>query len=135
MSEMEKDLGTKLEWVAVDHFNTGHPHSHIMLRGKNDRGADLVIAREYISHGARERAMAIATLDLGPRTDLEIDARLRADIGEERLTALDSRLVRDMADLGRVTERACDPFEQTQRTGRCANRTRMGALAPIGGAR
>src|SRR3546814_16224743 len=102
MSEMEKDLGTKLEWVAVDHFNTGHPHSHIMLRGKNDRGADLVIAREYISHGARERAMAIATLDLGPRTDLEIDARLRPDIGAEGLTAIDRRPVSDMANLGLV---------------------------------
>src|SRR3546814_16169498 len=74
MSEMEKDLGTKLEWVAVDHFNTGHPHSHIMLRGKNDRGADLVIAREYISTGARERAIALPTTDLGPRTPPKKDA-------------------------------------------------------------
>jgi hypothetical protein len=27
MQQMEADLGTKLDWVAVDHFNTGHPHS------------------------------------------------------------------------------------------------------------
>ena len=133
MSEMEKDLGTKLEWVAVDHFNTGHPHSHIMLRGKNDRGADLVIEREYISHGARERAMAIATLDLGPRTDLEIDARLRSDIGEERLTAIDRRLVRDMDDLGLVTARARDPFEQSLRTGRLQKLARMGLATHLGG--
>ena len=56
MTQMEEDLGTKLEWIAVDHYNTGHPHSHIILRGKDDRGRDLVIAREYITKGvARTR--------------------------------------------------------------------------------
>ncbi|TIT02240.1 MAG: conjugal transfer protein TraI, partial [Mesorhizobium sp.] len=54
MAQMQEDLGTKLDWVAVDHFNTGHPHSHIIVRGKDDRGDNLVIAREYISSGIRE---------------------------------------------------------------------------------
>jgi type IV secretory pathway VirD2 relaxase len=133
MSEMEKDLGTKIDWVAVDHFNTGHPHSHVMLRGRNDRGADLVIAREYISHGARERAMAIATLDLGPRTELEIDARLRADVGEERLTVIDRRLVREMTDLGLVTAGDPDPFQQSLRTERLQKLARMGLATHFGG--
>ena len=133
MSDMERDLGTKLDWVAVDHFNTGHPHSHIVLRGKNDRGADLVIAREYISHGARERAMGIATLDLGPRTDLEIDTRLRSDVGEDRLTAIDRRLIRDMNDLGLVTARDTDPFQQSLRTGRLQKLARMGLATHLGG--
>jgi type IV secretory pathway VirD2 relaxase len=34
MSEMERDLGTKLEWIAVDHWNTEHPHVHIIVRDK-----------------------------------------------------------------------------------------------------
>src|SRR3546814_10425854 len=87
MAQMEQDLGTKLDWVAVDHFNTGHPHTHVVLRGKNDRGADLVIAREYISHGLRERAIDIVNLDLGPRTDLEISERLRGDVRSEEHTS------------------------------------------------
>jgi type IV secretory pathway VirD2 relaxase len=33
MRQMEEDLGTRLDWVAVDHFNTGHPHSHVVVRG------------------------------------------------------------------------------------------------------
>ncbi|WP_407036221.1 relaxase/mobilization nuclease domain-containing protein [Facivitalis istanbulensis] len=41
MTQMEEDLGTKLDWVAVDHFNTGHPHTHIVVRGKDERGRDL----------------------------------------------------------------------------------------------
>ena len=52
--------------VRVTLYNTGHPHSHIVLRGRDDREHDLVIAREYISHGVRERAAEIVTLDLGP---------------------------------------------------------------------
>jgi hypothetical protein len=56
MAQMERDLGTKLDWVAVDHYNTGHPHTHIIVRGKNDRGEDLVIARDYLTSGIRERA-------------------------------------------------------------------------------
>ena len=93
MAQVEADLGTRLDWVAVDHFNTGHPHTHIMLRGVDDRGQNLVIAREYIAHGIRARACELVSLDLGPRTELEIEAQRRRDIGAERLTDIDNRLV------------------------------------------
>lgn len=134
MSAMEKDLGTRLDWVAVDHFNTGHPHSHIVLRGKDDRGKDLVIAREYISHGLRERASAIVTLDLGPRTDLEIEARARNDMSAERLTAIDRQLVRAMDAARMVSARATDPAQQSLRTGRLQKLARMGLATHFGGA-
>lgn len=118
MARMEEDLGTKLDWVAVDHFNTSHPHSHIVLRGVDDTGKNLVIAREYISHGIRERAAELATLDLGPRTDREIEAKLRLEIGEDRLTSIDSQLIRDM-DADRVVASAHrDPLQQSLRAGR-----------------
>lgn len=134
MRQMEQDLGTRLDWVAVDHFNTGHPHTHVVLRGKDDRGADLVIAREYISHGLRQRAVDIVNLDLGPRTDLEIEERLRSDVNEERLTAIDRRLIRDM-DAGRLVS-ACDtdPFSQSLRAGRLQKLGRMGLATHVGGA-
>src|SRR3546814_13860708 len=76
MAQMEQDLGTKLDWVAVDHFNTCHPHTHIVIRGKDEPGRDLVIGREYLTQGLRERAAELVSLDLGPRTDLDIDNRL-----------------------------------------------------------
>jgi hypothetical protein len=40
MRQMEEDLGTGLDWVAVNHFNTGHPHSHVVIRGRDDLGKD-----------------------------------------------------------------------------------------------
>ena len=98
MATMEKDLGTRLDWIAVDHFNTGHPHSHIVLRGKDEAGKDLVIARDYIAHGMRRRAGELATLELGPRTAHEIRAGLERQIGQDRFTGLDRGLVRDAGD-------------------------------------
>ncbi|EZP68031.1 Conjugal transfer protein TraI [Novosphingobium resinovorum] len=133
MGQMEKDLGTSLDWVAVDHFNTGHPHTHVVLRGKNDLGDDLVIAREYISHGARERAVGLATLDLGPRTDLEIEERLRADTGAERLTMIDRRLIREMNAVRLVSAGDDDPFQQSVRTGRLQKLARIGLATHVGG--
>ena len=76
MQTMEKDLGTRLDWIAADHFNTGRPHSHIVLRGKDEAGKDLVIARDYIAHGMHRRASELATLEFGPRTGHEIRAGL-----------------------------------------------------------
>src|SRR3546814_20223552 len=47
MAQAEQDMGTKLDWVAVDHFNTERPHTPLVLRGIGDRGDHLIIAREY----------------------------------------------------------------------------------------
>jgi hypothetical protein len=44
MKQMEVDLGTKLDWIAVDHHNTAHPHTHIIVRGITDDGKTLNIA-------------------------------------------------------------------------------------------
>ena len=33
MARVEADLGTTLDWVAVDHHDTGHPHVHVIVRG------------------------------------------------------------------------------------------------------
>lgn len=97
MTDMAKDLETQLEWVAVDHWNTDNPHIHILVRGVADDGADLVIDRGYVASGIRGRAEAIATLELGPRSELQIETGLQREVDAERWTSLDMRLQR-MAD-------------------------------------
>jgi type IV secretory pathway VirD2 relaxase len=126
MTQAEKDLGTKLDWVAVDHFNTGHPHSHILVRGKDDRGKDLVIAREYITKGLRQRAVDLVNLDLGPRTDREIMRANLREIEQERFTGIDRRLLRAVDAEGLVSARHRDGVEQSLRAGRLATLARMG---------
>jgi type IV secretory pathway VirD2 relaxase len=131
MTQMEQDLGTKLDWVAVDHFNTGHPHTHIVVRGKDERGRDLVIGSEYLTSGIRERAAELVSLDLGPRTDIEIEDRLRNEIEQQRLTSIDRRLLRDM-DAGRIVDAADrDPFFQSLRAGRLQKLGRLGLADEI----
>lgn len=56
MAQAQRDLGTKFDWVAVDHWNTEHPHVHVIIRGRSDDGQDLVISRDYIREGMRARA-------------------------------------------------------------------------------
>ena len=126
MARIEEDLGTKLDWAAVDHFNTGHPHTHIMLRGKDDQGHDLIIARDYITTGMRERAAELISLDLGPRTDREIENRLRHEVEQERLTSIDRRLMREMDAQGIVSASDRNAFQQTLRAGRLKKLGRLG---------
>jgi type IV secretory pathway VirD2 relaxase len=126
MAQAEKDLATRLDWVAVDHFNTGHPHSHILLRGKDDRDQDLIIAREYITKGLRQRAVDLVNLDLGPRTELEIMRANLREIGQERFTSIDRRLLRAIDRDGLVSPHNLDSIEQSLRAGRLVTLGRMG---------
>jgi type IV secretory pathway VirD2 relaxase len=93
MAQMEADLGTKLDWIAVDHHNTGHPHTHILVRGITDESKRLDIAGDYIAHGIRERASEIVTLELGRQTEQEVSHQLEREVDAERFTRLDRMLI------------------------------------------
>ncbi len=115
VGQMEKDLGTKLDWVAVDHWNTEHPHVHLIVRGLRDDGENLVISRDYIKEGMRDRARDLITRELGPRTDHEIRRTLERQIDTERWTNLDRQLARDshrtgVVDLAPRPDRQPDEF-------------------------
>ena len=129
MGRMEADLGTRLDWVAVDHWNTDNPHTHVVLRGKDDTGKDLIISQDYITRGMRERAMELATEWLGPRTELEIQRTLAREVEPERWTSLDRTLQREAVDGLVKIERFNDPKLQRQRlllVGRLQRLQRMG---------
>jgi type IV secretory pathway VirD2 relaxase len=92
VATMEHDLGTRLEWVAVDHWNTDNPHVHLLVRGKADDGENLVIDKDYIRTGMRARAAELVTAELGHRTERDIDQSLKREVEAERWTGLDRRL-------------------------------------------
>jgi len=97
MANAERDLGTTIDWVAVDHWNTDQPHVHVLARGVDEDGADLVISREYISRGLRTRAEELVGLELGPRSEQEIRSGLEREVEAERWTGFD-RALRAAAD-------------------------------------
>ncbi|HCF3995982.1 TPA: relaxase/mobilization nuclease and DUF3363 domain-containing protein [Pseudomonas aeruginosa] len=116
VNRMEADLGTRLDWVAVDHWNTDNPHAHLIVRGRDDTGKDLIIAGDYIAHGFRHRAAELATEWLGQRTELEIQQTLGREVKQERWTSLDRTLQREAGVDGRVQiERFNEPRLQRQR--------------------
>jgi len=94
MRDMERDLGTKLDWVAADHYDTGQPHTHIVIRGKRDDGKDLVMPKDYISRGIRERAEELVTIELGRIPEADVKRKIAMGVEAERYTYLDRGLAK-----------------------------------------
>jgi type IV secretory pathway VirD2 relaxase len=136
MADAERDLGTRLDWVGVDHWNTDNPHVHVLVRGRADDGRDLVISRDYISRGFRARAEERVTLELGPRTEQEIRVALENEVEAERWTGLD-RVLRAAVDEGagmadlRPGAADSDPELRRLMIGRVAKLERLGLAEQV----
>jgi hypothetical protein len=94
----------------VDHYNTGHPHSHIVIRGKGEDGKDLIMAKDYITHGIRARAGKWLTLELGPEDEFEKAIKLAREVDTERFTRLDRSILKHV-DQGILVISAMPPVE------------------------
>jgi len=117
MSQVEADLGTKLDWVAVNHYNTGHPHVHVIVRGCDDLGENLVINGDYLANGIRERASELTTLELGPVTEIEQRRKLSAEIDQDRFTRIDRAMTGETEDrFLDLRHEPADPGGQFDRT-------------------
>ncbi|AEQ52831.1 relaxase/mobilization nuclease domain-containing protein [Pelagibacterium halotolerans] len=137
MDQMQKDVGTDLEWVAIDHWNTEHPHIHVLVRGVADTGEDLVISRDYIRSGLRDRARDLITQELGPRNDPDIRASLERQTGADRWTDLDRQLLREGGE-NRIVDLAPKPGERPDqyhafKAGRIRTLESFGLAHPVGG--
>jgi type IV secretory pathway VirD2 relaxase len=90
---MERDLGTELEWVAIDHRNTDNDHIHLLIRGVRENGRELVLDRDYIRH-LSELSRELAERELGPRTEQEYLQTRGLGIEREYWTEIDRALER-----------------------------------------
>lgn len=92
VAAMEPDLGTRLEWIGIDHNNTDNPHVHILIRGRDENGRKLEIAPDYVKSGIRARSREIVERELGMRPERELmEAREKA-VAAQRWTELDSAI-------------------------------------------
>jgi type IV secretory pathway VirD2 relaxase len=94
MQHVQKDLKTKVEWVAIDHHNTDYPHLHILIRGIDDHGKKLVIERNYLAHGFRHLSQELATRVLGRRRSREITLAREQQIERKYVTEIDRKILR-----------------------------------------
>jgi type IV secretory pathway VirD2 relaxase len=102
MGRAERALGTRLDWVAADHHDTDNPHTHIILRGRHEDGRDLIIPREFVSHGFRNAARDAATERLGARTRNDERLALQREATAHRPTRLDALIAGQLDAQGRV---------------------------------
>ena len=93
MAGLEAKLGTKLEWLGIDHWDTDNPHTHVLVRGRRADGQDLFIPSRILSHGIREHAQEVVTRVLGPRLEADLLQERWRDITRMGVTSLDRELV------------------------------------------
>jgi type IV secretory pathway VirD2 relaxase len=98
MATVERDVNRKLEWAAVNHHDTDHPHAHVVIRGVDRDGREVRLARAYISNGLRIRAQELATAELGPRQEIDIRRARAKEVTQARFTSLDRELERRAKD-------------------------------------
>ena len=135
VQKMERDLGTKLDWVAANHYDTGQPHTHLIIRGVRDTGDDLVIPRKYISQTIRRHAQDLAEIELGPVSQIEGRVRLAHTINTERYTELDRSLSNEMknglVDMSKPVPKGRVWYRQLQ-VRRLQSLLKMGLASPLG---
>jgi len=90
---MEQDMKTRLEWVAIDHYNTDNPHVHLLMRGVDQDGKPLEIDPGYLRHGIRARAQEVATRRLGYRAEKDAEIARERQVTQRRYTAMDRELL------------------------------------------
>jgi type IV secretory pathway VirD2 relaxase len=129
MREVSTDLKTKLEWYGVCHHNTDNAHAHVVLRGVDDKGDPLVIAREYLSHGVRHVAEREASVRLGMRNQEEVDRGITKTLHEERFTFIDKELVKERDHSGEGVVRILPLAPEAREFARKARLNKLQRLA------
>jgi type IV secretory pathway VirD2 relaxase len=94
IQHVQKDLKTKIEWVAIDHRNTDSPHLHLLIRGIDERRKKLIIDRNYLAYGFRHHSQELATRVLGRRLRREITLEREHQIEHKHVTAIDRNILR-----------------------------------------
>jgi len=100
MARVERDIGRKLEWAAVNHYNTEHPHAHLVIRGVDRDSREVRLDRGYIANGLRWSAQELATEELGPRPERDVRIARSNEVTQARFTSLDRELERRAGDQG-----------------------------------
>lgn len=129
-------IGTKLQWIAVDHHDTDNPHTHIIIRGRRANGQDLVIPKDFVRHGFREIARNVATEWLGPRSRADERLALDREVIKHAPTRLDRMIAAQLPEdqklrIGRLEAPNGDPHTTLALKARARELQRMGLAQEV----
>lgn len=133
MTGLAAQVAGELDWVAVDHANTGRLHAHVVLRGRDAAGKPLHWDPRTLHREVRGRAMAALVRELGPDSDRALRARLRAEARSQQLTGLDLGLVERAR--GHAVDLRARPLGREERLARARAIDRARTLSRMGLAR
>jgi hypothetical protein len=92
VKKLELQTGYKLYWQAANHYNTAHPHAHLLINGKDKNGKEVVFPRDVVKTFMRETARDLCTAQLGSRTKEDLALERERETGAARFTKLDGRI-------------------------------------------
>lgn len=89
---LEKQTGYSFYWQGANHYNTAHPHSHILINGVDKNGKEVEIPRDIVKTFMRDYARDICTAQIGHRTKAEIALERSKEPEALRYTRLDETI-------------------------------------------
>ncbi|MDR2941747.1 MAG: DUF3363 domain-containing protein [Treponema sp.] len=92
IKKLEQQTGYTLYWQAANHYNTAHPHAHLLINGKDKDGKEVDIPRDVVKTFMREYARDICTAQIGYRTPAEIEIDKEKQLEAPRFTHLDKTI-------------------------------------------
>ena len=132
VAQMERDLGTSLEWAAIDHRNTDNAHVHLLVRGRAADGRPLEVAASYLKTGLRTRSEQLATRVLGLRTERDHLTARGAVVERAQFTEIDRALLRRADPRGVVTYEGPRPATREGQALRLQEKQRLQYLERVG---
>ena len=101
MKGLEAGEGREYHWTATVHYDTDNPHAHVMIRGIDTKNRDVEISKETLRYGMRSLASRLATMELGYRTEREIEQQKIKELTAARFTNVDKYL-QERSESGQV---------------------------------
>jgi hypothetical protein len=90
--KLEASTGYRLYWQAANHYNTAHPHAHLLINGKDKNGKEVEFPRDVVKTFMREYARDICTAQIGPRTRKDLEAEKERELTAGRFISLDKKI-------------------------------------------
>ena len=92
VKRLELQTGYKLHWQGACHYNTAHPHAHILINGVDKFGRDVQFPRDVVKTFMRESARALCTERAGLRTMRDVEIEREAELSAPRFTRIDKKI-------------------------------------------
>jgi hypothetical protein len=99
IKKLEVQTGYKLYWQAANHYNTAHPHAHLLINGIDQYGKEVKFSKDMVKTFLRETARDLCTAQLGRRSREELRLEKEQELGANRFTRLDQR-IKELCDEG-----------------------------------